>query len=233
MTWRKSRVSPPLASRTASTSRARPGTNRSWPTRSSGPLGTSRMPVASTTITPGRPLGEAAVPVEHVVRDEAVVGRAPGHHRGHPRPRGRDDVGAEPDGREPPRARRLLRRGPPGLEQGMARARGGSGVGRHGPTLPVGATRPRREPPVEPPGRAPVDCRAHPGRRDARMTNETPKPPAPPHGHPFEWARRAGRRDADAVAPRGPERAHVRGVRRAREEAARPARRRRRSRRSC
>ena len=49
-----------------STSSRRPGTKRSWPIRSSGPLGTSRMPVASTTSTPGRPRGEALVPVEHV-----------------------------------------------------------------------------------------------------------------------------------------------------------------------
>ncbi len=37
------------------TSSRRPGTKRSSPMRSSGPLGTSRMPVASTTSTPGRP----------------------------------------------------------------------------------------------------------------------------------------------------------------------------------
>ncbi len=55
MSWRKSRVCPPLAARTVRTSSASPGTKRSWPMRSSGPLGTSRMPVASTTSAPGRP----------------------------------------------------------------------------------------------------------------------------------------------------------------------------------
>ena len=40
---------PPLRARTSSTRRDRPGTKRSWLTRSSGPLATSRMPVASTT----------------------------------------------------------------------------------------------------------------------------------------------------------------------------------------
>jgi hypothetical protein len=33
---------------------------RSSPMRSSGPLGTSRIPVASTTIAPGRPLAKRA-----------------------------------------------------------------------------------------------------------------------------------------------------------------------------
>ncbi|MFO1408906.1 MAG: hypothetical protein U1F06_00785 [Steroidobacteraceae bacterium] len=55
MIWMSSRVSPPLASRTTSARRARPGMKRSSPMRSSGPLGTSRMPVASTTMAPGRP----------------------------------------------------------------------------------------------------------------------------------------------------------------------------------
>src|SRR5918996_1290118 len=48
-------VSPPLASFTVSTSFFKPGINRSSPMRSSGPLGISRTPVASTTSTPGRP----------------------------------------------------------------------------------------------------------------------------------------------------------------------------------
>ena len=50
-----SRVWPPLASRTTRTRSRRPGRNRSWPARSRGPLGTSLMPVASTTMAPGRP----------------------------------------------------------------------------------------------------------------------------------------------------------------------------------
>ena len=46
---------PPLARRTVSVRRVRPGRKRSWPMRSSGPLGTSRIPVASTTMAPGSP----------------------------------------------------------------------------------------------------------------------------------------------------------------------------------
>ncbi|MFO1300917.1 MAG: hypothetical protein U1F17_11135 [Burkholderiaceae bacterium] len=59
ISWMNSFVSPPLACLTASTMRRNPGTNRSCPIRSSGPLGTSRMPVASSTMAPGRPCGEA------------------------------------------------------------------------------------------------------------------------------------------------------------------------------
>ena len=55
ISWIKSRVCPWLRSRTVPTSSSRPGTNRSSPMRSSGPLGMSRTPVASTTIAPGRP----------------------------------------------------------------------------------------------------------------------------------------------------------------------------------
>ena len=55
MIWMKSRVRPPLARRTVRTSSVRPGRNRSCPIRSSGPLGMSRMPVASTTSAPGCP----------------------------------------------------------------------------------------------------------------------------------------------------------------------------------
>ena len=55
MHWMNSRVRPPLLCRTVSTSVERPGKKRSWPIRSSGPLGMSRIPVASTTITPGSP----------------------------------------------------------------------------------------------------------------------------------------------------------------------------------
>jgi hypothetical protein len=55
MTCRNSSVSPPEARLTVSTSWRSPGMKRSCPTRSSGPDGTSRMPVASTTITPGMP----------------------------------------------------------------------------------------------------------------------------------------------------------------------------------
>ena len=51
----KRRVWPPLSRRTVSTSSRRPGTKRSWPMRRSGPEGTSRIPVASTTSAPGRP----------------------------------------------------------------------------------------------------------------------------------------------------------------------------------
>ena len=55
ISWTNSFVQPPLASRTAVVSRRSPGTKRSWPMRNNGPLGTSRIPVASTTIAPGRP----------------------------------------------------------------------------------------------------------------------------------------------------------------------------------
>ena len=50
-----SRVWPPLSLRTVLTISSSPGRKRSWPIRSSGPLGMSRIPVASTTIAPGRP----------------------------------------------------------------------------------------------------------------------------------------------------------------------------------
>ncbi len=55
MIWMNSRVRPPLAWRTVRTSSLRPGMNRSCPILSSGPLGTSRIPVASTTSAPGWP----------------------------------------------------------------------------------------------------------------------------------------------------------------------------------
>src|SRR5512145_479638 len=60
MAWMKSLVCPPLRSRTSSTSCRSPGTKRSWPMRRSGPLGTSRIPVASTTRTPGWPSANRA-----------------------------------------------------------------------------------------------------------------------------------------------------------------------------
>src|SRR5450631_2031954 len=55
ISWMNRRVAPPLASRTTWVSSVSPGRKRSSPMRSSGPLGTSRMPVASTTSAPGRP----------------------------------------------------------------------------------------------------------------------------------------------------------------------------------
>src|SRR5438093_763384 len=58
--WMKSRVWPSLRSRTVSTSWRSPGMKRSSPMRSSGPLAMSRMPVASTTRTPGRPSAKRA-----------------------------------------------------------------------------------------------------------------------------------------------------------------------------
>ena len=57
---------------------------RSSPMRSSGPLGMSRMPVASTTIAPGRPRAKALVPLDVRFGDEPVFGRAPGDHGRHP-----------------------------------------------------------------------------------------------------------------------------------------------------
>jgi hypothetical protein len=52
-----------------------------------------------------------AVPVEHVVGDEPVVGRAPRHHRRHPRSP-RELERTDPHRREEPRPRRLRRRRP-------------------------------------------------------------------------------------------------------------------------
>jgi hypothetical protein len=60
MSWMNSSVWPPDAARTASTSARSPGTKRSSPMRRSGPDGTSRMPVASITSTPGRPAANRA-----------------------------------------------------------------------------------------------------------------------------------------------------------------------------
>ncbi len=60
MSWMSKRVCPSLPCRTASTRRRNPGMNRSCPMRRSGPLGTSRTPVASTTIAPGRPFANRA-----------------------------------------------------------------------------------------------------------------------------------------------------------------------------
>ena len=74
-----------LSHRCAPARRAR-AMKRSCPIRSSGPLGMSRMPVASTTSTPGLTAREPLVPREDFGRDEAVVGRAPRHHRRDPGP---------------------------------------------------------------------------------------------------------------------------------------------------
>src|SRR5581483_4429564 len=60
ISWMNKRVCPSLRSRTVSTSRRSPGMNRSSPMRSSGPLAMSRIPVASTTSTPGRPCAKRA-----------------------------------------------------------------------------------------------------------------------------------------------------------------------------
>ena len=84
MVWMKSRVRPPLCSRTVSTRRRRPGRKRSSPMRSSGPLATSRMPVASTTSTPGWPSAKRAYQSSTSGGDHAVLGGAPGHHGRHP-----------------------------------------------------------------------------------------------------------------------------------------------------
>ena len=60
MSWIRRVVSPSEAFLTASTRRRRPGTKRSCPARMSGPDGTSRIPVASTTMAPGLPLAKRA-----------------------------------------------------------------------------------------------------------------------------------------------------------------------------
>src|SRR6185312_4918296 len=56
-------------------------------------------------------VGEAAIPVEHLGRDGAVVGGAPRDHRRHPGSLARLER-ADANGAEPARARRLLRRRP-------------------------------------------------------------------------------------------------------------------------
>ena len=60
----------------------------------------------------GLALGEAAVPLEDLGGDVAVLGRPPGHHRRHPRAVGRHAVGAEPDRGEPAGLLGLLARRP-------------------------------------------------------------------------------------------------------------------------
>ena len=80
----KRRVSPALARRTVSTSRLSPAMNRASPIRSSGPLATSRMPVASTTMAPGRPRAKRSYHASTLGRDQSVLARAPGNHGGNP-----------------------------------------------------------------------------------------------------------------------------------------------------
>ena len=112
MHWIRKRVCPPLASRTASTSCAEAGDEAVVPDAEQRP--------ARDVADAGRlddeharaARGEAAVPVEDLRRDEAVLGRAPGHHRRDPRPRARDDPAAEADRREPAAAAGLLGRRP-------------------------------------------------------------------------------------------------------------------------
>ena len=70
---------------------------RSWPMRSSGPLGHVTDARRLDDQDPGLTLGEARVPVEHLGRDEAVLGRPPGNHRRHPGALGRHAAGAEAD----------------------------------------------------------------------------------------------------------------------------------------
>ena len=95
----------------SATSSRRPGRKRSWPMRSSGPLGMSRMPVASTTIAPGRPRAKRPYQSSTVGGDEAVLGRAPRHHRRHPGA-ALELHAPDRDRAEEPRARRLVARRP-------------------------------------------------------------------------------------------------------------------------
>ena len=48
------------------------------------PRGTSRIPVASTTIAPGAPARSGGTPGEDALADEAILGGAPRHHRRNP-----------------------------------------------------------------------------------------------------------------------------------------------------
>ncbi len=85
-----------------------------------------------------RAVGEATVPVEHLLRDEAVLGRAPRHHRRHPAPLVDEQPRGEAERREERRPRGLGGRGvlddrqsvtdarrglPHGSSQGFAAAR--------------------------------------------------------------------------------------------------------------
>ena len=108
-------VWPWLAFRTASVSRRRPGRKRSWPMRSSGPLGMSRMPVASTTMAPGLPRAKRSYQATTSSVTKPSFGGAPGHHGGNPGALLKEER-ADGDRREQPRRRRLLaRRRSPGL----------------------------------------------------------------------------------------------------------------------
>ena len=61
---------------------ASPGRKRSCPMRSSGPLGTSRMPVASTTIGAGHAAAKRSYQLDDLLGDVAFFGRPPRHHGG-------------------------------------------------------------------------------------------------------------------------------------------------------
>ena len=112
---------PRARSRPARAGRA--GSGRA-PMRRSGPLGTSRIPVASTTIAPGRPSAKRRYQASTARRDEALLGRAPGHHRRHPGAR-RELERAHRDRRKPAHARGFLR-----ASASARSARGGRGVCR-------------------------------------------------------------------------------------------------------
>ena len=108
MSWMKRRVWPPLARRTVSTSSAQAGHEAI--------VADAQQRAARHVADAGRldddragpPCGEALVPVEHVVGDDAVVGGAPGDHGGHPGAVGEVEAAAV-ERREPARRRRLVR----------------------------------------------------------------------------------------------------------------------------
>ena len=79
-----SRVSPPLARRTVSTSARSPGRNRASPILSKRPARHVADARGLDHEGAGTPARETLVPGEHVRRDEAVLGRTPGHHRRNP-----------------------------------------------------------------------------------------------------------------------------------------------------
>ena len=84
MIWMKSRVWPPLARRTVSTSSAQAGQEAVVPDAQQRPARHVADPRRLDHQHAGPAAREALVPGEDLGRDEALVGGAPGHHRRHP-----------------------------------------------------------------------------------------------------------------------------------------------------
>ena len=138
----------------------------------------------------GLALGEAAVPLEHLGGDVAVLGRPPRHHRRHPRAVGRQAVSAETDRREPAGLLGLLARRPARRRERVSDADPGRRRDSHLASLP---RRRAGRPPAAVPG-----CR---GRRRAARASVGWGPAAPDGARP-RTARR-GPPGAAASAGRG------------------------------